>query len=812
MFSVVNAVMLRPLPYRDASRVVLLWTNDIKRGLPREPSAYRTITEWRARSRTVQSIAYFARGRVTPLRDGDRNARGRSLRAHVSGNLFSVLGAGALMGRTISSADETDRASVAVISYGFWQRWFSGAPDVVGRSLTLDDPAKGDPVNFTVVGVMPPGFFFPDKGVEMWIPATNYWRFAREAVELFPDWSRRWTAVGRLAPGVSLADAQLEMTRITHDLATLFPSTRPDFPGFDISLATVLDSIAGVKVQSGLWLLLGATGLVLLVACANVASLLLARGALRQHEFAVRRALGGGRARLVRLLTVENLMLALAGGTIGVGIAAFATPLLGRLAASSVPRLDEVSIDFRVLAFATIATLVAALIFGAAPALRLSGVDPFDALREGGRGTGGRRIAGLRGLVVFAECALAVLLLAGAGLLLRSLGRLNAVDPGFDPRHVLTVRVEWGPEALSAGDQSNSNEPMRARAHEESAFQLAQALRALPGATDVGFIDDLFIAGSANKAITIPGRGDQSGFEVNNGDVTPTFFGVMRVPVIRGRVLSRDDAVQKIRALWTPTSSGASLADKERAAVAEPVVVNETFARRFFAGADPIGKRFCIDPTGKTYWYVIVGVVGDMHRQGLERAAVPEYFGSYLPRPYNRGDLVIRTSGDPLAIAPLVRQIVTRIPGTVVASVSAADAQFGGFAAARRLETSLLVAFAALALTLAAIGIFGLVHYAVAERTREIGIRIALGATPGDVLGAVVAQGMRMPLAGIVLGLTAAVGLTRTMAHLLFNVGATDPTTFATVALLLATVAVVACYLAGRRGTRIDPIRALREF
>jgi putative ABC transport system permease protein len=434
-------------------------------------------------------------------------------------------------------------------------------------------------------------------------------------------------------------------------------------------------------------------------------------------------------------------------------------------------------------------------------------------LREGGRGTGSRRVAGLRALVVLTECALAVLLLAGAGLLLRSLGRVNAIDPGFDPHRVLIVRLEWGPEAPTAGERANPNDAgaMSARAHEQSGAQLAAALRALPGATDVGFIDDFFIGGSANKSITIPGRGDQSGFEVNNGDVTPDFFHVMHVPVLRGRALTRDDAMQKIRALWTPSMTNASLADKERLAVAEPVVINETFARRLFAGDDPIGKRFCMDPTGKTYWYVIVGVVGDMHRQGLERAAVPEYFGSYIPRPYNRADLVVRTAGNPLAVAPLVRQAIARIPGTVVASMTTADAQLGGFAATRNLETSLLVAFAALALTLAAIGIFGLVHYAVAERTREIGIRIALGATPGNVLGAVIAQGMRMPLAGIILGLVASVAVTRAMAHLLFNIGATDPTTFATVALLLATVAVVACYLAGRRGTRVDPVRALRE-
>ena len=805
MFSVVNAVMLRPLPYRDANRIALLWTDDVKRGLHREPTAYRTISEWRRQSRAFQDIAYFTSGRVSIVRDDDPNARGRSLRAFVSGNLFSLLGVARFSGRMISPTDEIDRGDVVVISYAFWQRWFGGTQDVVGRTLTLEDPAKGGVVSFTVVGVAPPDFAFPDKRVEMWTPASTYWRFAREQAEFFPDDARRWTGVGRLSAGVSVGDAQAEMTRIGRDLAARFPSTRPDFPGFNINVATALDALTGAKLQSGLWLLLGATGLVLLVACANVANLLLARGALRHHEFAVRRALGGGRARLARLLTIENLLLALVGGVLGLGIAALATPMLGRVAASYVPRIDEISIDLRVLAFAMGATLIAALVFGAAPALRLAQADPFDALREGGRGTAGRRLAGLRSLVVLAECALAVVLLAGAGLLLRSLGRVSDVDPGFDPRGVLMVRVEWGAPTRSEPESA------RARANEQSAYELANALRALPGAIDVGFVDDFLVAGSANKSITIPGHGDQSGFEVNTGDVSPDFFRVMRVPIRRGRALNRDDAEQKIRALWSPAIANSSLANNERVAVAEPVVVNESFARRFFAGDDPIGKRFCIDPTGKTYWYVIVGVVGDMHRQGLEHSAVPEYFGSYLPKPYGRGDLVMRTSGDPLAIAPLVRQAVSRIPRAVVVSVGTADSQFGEFSAARRLETSLLVAFAGLALSLAAIGIFGLVHYAVAERTREIGIRIALGATPADVLGAVVARGMRMPVIGITVGLTAALGLARTMAHLLFNIGATDPITYATVAFLLTTVAFVACYLAGRRGTRIDPVQALRE-
>jgi len=361
--------------------------------------------------------------------------------------------------------------------------------------------------------------------------------------------------------------------------------------------------------------------------------------------------------------------------------------------------------------------------------------------------------------------------------------------------------------------QTSAIGPTRARAREQAMNDLLGRLQTMPGVEAVGFVDDLFIASQGNDSITIPSRpGDAVTAELNSGWVTPGFFGTLRVPLKRGRLLVRDDALQRIRALWSPVVTDLPLADKERHAVPEPVVVNESFVSKFFPGEDPIGRRFCIDPTNKTYWYEIVGVIGDMHRGGLERRAIAEYFGPYFPSAGGRSDLLVRAHAAPLALAATIRQEVTSaLPSVTIVQVSTADAQLAEFSGRRRMQTALLSAFAALALVLAAIGIFGLVHYIVAERTREMGVRIALGATPRDILSLVLAQGMRSPAAGIAIGIGASAALTRVMAHLLFDVTPTDPVTFVTVSALLAVVAAAACYLAARRTMRLDPLRALRE-
>jgi len=425
------------------------------------------------------------------------------------------------------------------------------------------------------------------------------------------------------------------------------------------------------------------------------------------------------------------------------------------------------------------------------------------------------RLQRSRRAALAAECSLAMVLLAGAGLLLRSLSRLEGVEPGFDPQHVLTMRIEFPSEPVIAEERTQVSQiaPARARAREQAMHDLIVRLEAIPDVSTAGFIDDLFIAGQGHESISIPGRITLASGELSEGSATPELFTALRVPLKRGRYPTRDDAMQKIRALWSLINTDLPLAEKERRAIPEPVVVNEAFVRRFFPDEDPIGKRFCVDPTNKTYWYEVVGVVGDMHRQGLERPTIPEYFGPYFPSPNGRADLVVRTAADPLALASTIRREVSRgLPSVAIANVATADAQLGDFSAQRRLQTWLLTAFAAVGLALAAIGIFGLAHYAVAERTREIGIRMALGATPIDVLVLVIREGMHMPLIGIALGLGASAGLTRVMSHLLYGVTPTDTATFATVPVVFAFAAMIACYVAARRTASVDPVDALRHL
>ena len=794
IFSVVNAVLLRPLPYKEPDRLAMLWTDDPKRDLHEELTSDRTFQNWRSQSETFADLAIFGE-RAKVLTDESPE---RVKMAYVSANLFPMLGVTPAIGRTFSTEENERRERVVLLSHGLWRRRFGGDPNVIGKTLRFDAMDTGQ-----IIGVMPAGFYFPDKETQFW------------AAEKMTTKVNSWSVIGWLKPNVTMRQAQAEMTTVGQRLAQHFPADEPEAAGFGVNVVPLLDQVTGKMLRLSLWMLLGAVGMVLLIACANVANLLLARGAAREREFAIRAALGAGRARLLRLLLTESLLLALGGGLLGLLIAVVGARILAAVTLLSIPRMDEIRIDAVTLSFAVGISLCAGLIFGLAPAWKMSRSDPNEALKEGGGASSGMKLRRMRGLLVVTECALALALLAGAGLLIRSFLRLQSVALGFKPENVLLIRVGLQPKGLPIDPKSG--QPMRSTdALQMSLFvwgtdlfhQMQDRLATLPGARSVGVTNDLLLKGAADGTITIPG--DQPGAAVTSqlgdGAVNPDFFQTMGVQLVSGRFFSRADALKGMRLLWRETSADIPPAER-----ASSTIINETFARRFFPNQDPIGKRFCEGCPGKPIWREIVGVVGDMRRQGLERQSVPEYFSPFIARGGSAADIVIRTSSDPLALAAAAREAIRSVEkNALILEVTTADRRFGELGAQRHFQTWLLAAFASLALSLAALGVYGLMSYAVAQRTREIGVRIALGARTSDVLRLVIGQGMKLVLIGVGVGWLGALWVTDALAHLLFEVSATDPETFVGVALLMIGVALLSCYLPARRATKVDPMIALR--
>ena len=811
MFSVANAVLFRPLPFRAADRLVVIATDDIRRGNHNERSPLPVVEAWRQQNHTLQGVAHYTAYRETLNEQGDRE---RLRTAAASTNLFAVLGARPVIGRTFSSADEQSRARVAVISHAFWRRRFGADSAVVGRAFHVEaspadsrDASTGNAsstVEYRVIGVMPREFYFPDNQVDFWIPALGASGSDREATEPFSGEARRWMAVARLRPSTMARDVERDLTAIGKRLALSYPSLPPDFPGFGVTVVPLRESLTGERVQATLWLLLASVILVLGISCANVASLALARGATRRREFALRRALGATRTRLAAQLLVESLILAGLGGAVALVIAPALGTLMGDLAAGALPRLEDITLDARVLVFALIASLVSGVVVGLAPVLGDS-TSPPDVLNTRGDVSGGRSTARFRSLLVTAQCALAVVLLTGAGLLLRSFDRLRAIDPGFDPRQVAMVRVEF-PAAPSRGlDTVVDAGQARSAVVVAWAQQMETAVNAIGGiggVDAVGLIDDMFIASTArNRTIAIPGRDSLTGSQLNDGRVTPGFFRVMKVPLLRGRYLESNDAIAPMRAR------------SANIPVREPVVVNETFARRFFPNENPLGRVFSGASESRNS-FEIVGVVGDMHRQGRERRTIPEYFTAYVPVAQGRADLLVRVKSDvdPNGVVRAVQgSIAELIPGALIWYVSTAGQQLDDFESARSLETWLLSAFAALALILSVVGLFGIVHYSVAQRTREIGLRMALGATSAVVMRKTMVDGLRIPLLGLVVGVLIAALLTRLMTRLLFQTSPGDPVTYLTISAILVAAAIVACWLPAHKAARVDPMTALRH-
>ncbi len=767
IFSVVNAVLLRPLPHPEPERLTMVWLDNRNEGWPEDLTSYPTYLDWRSQNRSFEDLAAFTPSEASLSGDGEPE-RVRS--AVVSASYFSVLRVQPAQGRVFRPEEEVPGAEpVVVLSAGLWQRRFAGRPDILGQPINLG----GNP--FTVIGVMPSGFDAPAR-TELWLPFSGQPQQLLDARD--PLWLR---VIGRLKPGVPLAEAQAEMTAIARRLEQEYPDSMANL---GVNLVPLHTHVVG-KARPALLTILGAVLFVLLIACANVANLQLARSAARERELAVRAAIGAGRLRLVRQLLTESLLLATLGGVVGLLLAFWGVETLRGLLPATVPRVDEIGVDTGVLLFLLGATLLTTLLFGLVPALRTSRPDLNDSLKEGGRTATGGAHARLRSALVVGEVALALLLLVGAGLMLRSFQNLLGIDPGFQHRNQLTFDLNTSP--------SKYPEPAQVAQFYE---QVLGRLRALPEVEEVSAASDVPLSGSiwpnANSfALEGVARSpeDQS-ISVNITVVTDDYFRTLAVPLVSGRFFGPED---------TPES-------------APVVLINQAMARRYWPNEDPVGKRMKYggaDSTGP--WRTIVGVVADVRDSELDRET---RIASYLPQSQTRRramTLVLRASSDPLRLVPTVREQVWSLDREMpLANVSTLEARLERSLAQRRFNMLLLGVFGALALTIASIGIYGVIGYSVAQRRHEIGVRMALGAQRGDIFRHVVGQGIGLALLGIGIGLAGAFALTRFITGLLFRIEPTDPVTLVVVSALLAGMAFLACFMPARRAAKVDPMVALR--
>jgi putative ABC transport system permease protein len=769
IFTVVNAVLLQPLPYPDPQQLVMVWTYNPLQGFDKDVGTYPNFEDWRRASRSFDRMSAYSGASVTLTGRGDpAQIRG----ARVTHEFFDTMGVAPVRGRGFIPANGLAGGErVVVLAHGLWTRRFGADPSIVGQRILLSG------ISHEVIGVMPASFAQP-ADAELWIPLAPV-----GALEsLFTARGSYWlTIVGRLKPGISVAAAQAEMDTIASRLEAQYPSNA----GIGIRLVPMHEELVG-DVRRPLVILLGAVCFVLLIACANVANLLLTRAASRQRELAIRTALGAGRRRLLRQLLTESLVLGALGGIAGLVVAAWATGLLQSLAPPELPRLSNVTIDARVLAYAAGASLFTGLLFGIVPALHASRGESAGYLKEGGR-TGGDSARGgrLRTGLAISEVAIAVVLLVGSGLLIRSFIALNSEDPGFATRGVLTMRLQL-PAAKYA-------EPARVAAFYE---QLIERLGALPGVESAAAGSSLLLSrlpGSAS--INIEGRpplpADAQNIPVPYDSVTPEYFSTLQIPLRRGRMFSRADAPQS----------------------QEVVIVNESFVRRFFPGEDPLGRRvtFGSPSAADTRWQSIVGVVADTKRAGFEREPWAEVYFPMKQAPDPRGFVLLRTGGDPSALIAAAQAAVWSIDrDQAIASTRTMPELLAEREANRRFTTLLLGVFAGVALALAIIGIYGVIAYSTAQRTQEIGIRMALGADRRTVLRMVLGSGLRIAAAGLGLGVAGALALTQVLSGLLFGVGAHDPVTFGVVAGGLLLVALAACSIPARRAMRIQPVIAMR--
>jgi predicted permease len=761
MFSVLNAVLLRPLPYRSPEQLAMLWTEDPTQNLREGRSSLWDVEQWRGQSQTFADMATFdSVSTVLTGADGAEQIVGVS----ISPNLLPLLGVRPVLGRSFSTEEIEQGQRLVMISHRFWQARFGGSHDALGATLVLN----GFPSQ--IIGILPADFQIARFDSDVWLPHTTH-RSVRGG--------QTWFVVARLRPGVAFDQAQAEMSAVARRVNDQLPAVERNQ---GISVVPLSLYVVGPQSRLALWMLGGAVFCVFLIAAANVTSLSLARSIARAREMAVRAALGANAGRIVRQLLTESVLLAVVSALMGTLLAFGGIRLIRAFGPDNLPRLNEVSLDLRVLGWALAISLLAGILVGLAPTITTLRRDLRPSGEESGRsvsgGTSSRRI---RRALVVAEFALAIVLLVGAGLLIRSWWYVNHIDPGFTPERVLVMEVS-APTSFSV--------PQRTDLY----HRVLEQIQAVPGVESAGIIDDLFTSNPREHVLTVE-RNDGTVSErlrLTRDEVSADFFRTLGTPLLRGRFFSIEDRPEAPRV----------------------AIVNDAMARRSWPGHDPVGRRFMVGPRDSDGpRYTVVGVVADMRRQGLEREALPQIFVSLAQNPPSRNvKLFIRTSSDdPLRMAGALRAAVRRVEQNApIYGMAPLEQQLGTYLTQRRFQTSLLTGFSVVALLMAAVGIYGLIQYSIATRTREIGLRMAIGAQGGDIFRMIIGEGLTLSLAGVAIGLVGALWLGRAGSSLLFGVTASDPLTFTTVSLLLTAVATAACYFPARRAMRVDPIVALR--
>jgi putative ABC transport system permease protein len=768
IFSLVNGVLLRPLDYPDPGRLVVVWESNPQAGQPQSETSGATYLDWRQQTRTLSSVAAFRHRGFTLTGAGEPE---RIASVEASPALFRVLGVPPAVGRVFTDEEELPgHERLAILSYGAWQRRFGGRPNAVGQTLQLDGQT------FEVVGVMPDGFQFPpdDREVELWSPLTLDTR------SLLSRPHRMYRAIGRLAPASTLAQAQAEMDAIAKNLARQHPDTNA---GWGVRLVRAHDQVVG-GIGRTLWVLLGAVVLVLLIACANVSNLMLARSARASRDFSIRAALGAGRLALVRRSLVESGLLAASGAAVGLGLAWAGVRVLRRLIPATVPRADQIGLDLPVLAFTAAIAVASGLLVGLVPAWRAMRPNLTDVLQEAGRGaTTSRRARRLADVMVASEVALALMLLVGAGLLIRSFVNLASVNPGFRTSRVVSMQIVL-PETRYGGGASKR----------QFYADLIERVAAQPGTTHAGAVSALPLSPLGTQfdvPFVIDGITDLSSSDRPRAAyraVLAGYFETMAIPLVRGRLFDRFDG----------RDNGPRVA-----------IINETVARRYFSATDPLNKIVKIPMAGDL---TIVGVVGDVKHDGLQLAARAEVYVPYYQLALGEMQLVVESGDATEAVVSRVKQVLRGLdPALPIARVSRIEDLLATSVAQPRFNMALLIGLACCAALLAAVGVYGVVSYSVARRTSEIGLRMALGAGARETFRLVVVGSLRVTMAGVVLGVIGAALLGKAIASLLFGVPPLDVATFAAAGLALVAVGALSASLPAARAARIDPVKALRQ-